>query len=91
MFDATLHRLALRPPLPPYLCGFLPCPSCHSIVFTAAFAYNAPTVVSVRLGVRHRGKYIGRRGKDTMNGAESLVRTLVGGGVNVCFTNPGTF
>jgi acetolactate synthase-1/2/3 large subunit len=26
----------------------------------------------------------------TMNGAESLVRTLVGGGVNVCFTNPGT-
>jgi acetolactate synthase-1/2/3 large subunit len=25
-----------------------------------------------------------------MNGAESLVRTLVGGGVNVCFTNPGT-
>src|ERR1700747_445630 len=26
----------------------------------------------------------------TMNGAESLVRTLVAGGVNVCFTNPGT-
>ncbi len=25
-----------------------------------------------------------------MNGAESLVRTLVGGGVKVCFTNPGT-
>ena len=25
-----------------------------------------------------------------MNGAESLVRTLLGGGVNVCFTNPGT-
>jgi len=25
-----------------------------------------------------------------MNGAESLVRTLVSGGVNVCFTNPGT-
>jgi acetolactate synthase-1/2/3 large subunit len=25
-----------------------------------------------------------------MNGAESLVRTLVGGGVQVCFTNPGT-
>jgi acetolactate synthase I/II/III large subunit len=25
-----------------------------------------------------------------MNGAESLVRTLVGGGVEVCFTNPGT-
>jgi len=25
-----------------------------------------------------------------MNGAESLVRTLVQGGVNVCFTNPGT-
>src|SRR5690349_3986006 len=25
-----------------------------------------------------------------MNGAESLVQTLVGGGVNVCFANPGT-
>jgi acetolactate synthase I/II/III large subunit len=25
-----------------------------------------------------------------MNGAESLVRTLVGGGVNTCFANPGT-
>ena len=25
-----------------------------------------------------------------MNGAESLVRTLIAGGVNVCFTNPGT-
>ncbi len=25
-----------------------------------------------------------------MNGAESLVRTLIDGGVNVCFTNPGT-
>jgi acetolactate synthase I/II/III large subunit len=27
---------------------------------------------------------------NAMNGAESLVRTLVAGGVNVCFTNPGT-
>ena len=25
-----------------------------------------------------------------MNGAQSLVRTLVANGVNVCFTNPGT-
>src|SRR5450755_1890725 len=25
-----------------------------------------------------------------MNGAESLIRTLVGGGVEVCFSNPGT-
>ena len=25
-----------------------------------------------------------------MNGAESLVRTLLAGGVDVCFTNPGT-
>ncbi|MEQ9124719.1 MAG: thiamine pyrophosphate-binding protein, partial [Alphaproteobacteria bacterium] len=25
-----------------------------------------------------------------MNGAESLVRTLVASDVNVCFTNPGT-
>src|SRR5215207_10120733 len=31
-----------------------------------------------------------REGNETMNGAESLVRTLVAGGVNVCFTNPGT-
>src|SRR6516165_2219657 len=29
-------------------------------------------------------------GEGFMNGAESLVRTLVGGGVNVCFANPGT-
>src|SRR5579872_6022450 len=29
-------------------------------------------------------------GSQRMNGAESLVRTLVAGGVNVCFTNPGT-
>jgi acetolactate synthase I/II/III large subunit len=28
--------------------------------------------------------------KSTMNGAESLVRTLLGGGVDVTFTNPGT-
>src|SRR5215475_7783030 len=27
---------------------------------------------------------------EAMNGAESLVRTLIVGGVNVCFTNPGT-
>jgi acetolactate synthase-1/2/3 large subunit len=25
-----------------------------------------------------------------MNGAESLLRTLIGGGVDICFTNPGT-
>ncbi|MDQ1501139.1 MAG: acetolactate synthase large subunit, partial [Actinomycetota bacterium] len=25
-----------------------------------------------------------------MNGAQSLIRTLVGAGVNVCFANPGT-
>src|SRR5438132_11360499 len=30
------------------------------------------------------------KGNGTMNGAESLVRTLVVGGVDVCFTNPGT-
>ncbi|WP_204270754.1 thiamine pyrophosphate-binding protein, partial [Escherichia coli] len=29
-------------------------------------------------------------GSEMMNGAESLVRTLVAGDVNVCFTNPGT-
>jgi acetolactate synthase-1/2/3 large subunit len=31
-----------------------------------------------------------RRSEAGMNGAESLARTLVAGGVNVCFTNPGT-
>jgi acetolactate synthase-1/2/3 large subunit len=31
-----------------------------------------------------------RTGAKTMNGAESLVRTLVAGGVDVCFANPGT-
>ena len=25
-----------------------------------------------------------------MNGADSLIRTLVAGGVNICFSNPGT-
>ncbi len=29
-------------------------------------------------------------GTDEMNGAESLVRTLLGSGVDTCFTNPGT-
>jgi hypothetical protein len=29
-------------------------------------------------------------GEFVMNGAESLGRTMVGGGVNVCFANPGT-
>src|SRR5260370_1542801 len=29
-------------------------------------------------------------GSGIMNGAESLVRTLVAGGVDVCFANPGT-
>jgi acetolactate synthase I/II/III large subunit len=29
-------------------------------------------------------------GVERMNGAESLVRTLVAGGVDVCFANPGT-
>src|ERR1700754_1154201 len=32
----------------------------------------------------------GANGSGTMNGAESLVRTLVKGGVDVCFANPGT-
>src|SRR5882762_8138376 len=32
----------------------------------------------------------GANGSGMMNGAESLVRTLVAGGVDVCFANPGT-
>src|SRR6201746_2204823 len=38
---------------------------------------------------RDRPRTTGNRG-GTMNGAESLVRTLVAGGVDVCFANPGT-
>jgi acetolactate synthase I/II/III large subunit len=37
----------------------------------------------------HHAKWI-RIGETVMNGAESLVRTLVAGGVDVCFANPGT-
>jgi acetolactate synthase-1/2/3 large subunit len=33
---------------------------------------------------------LGTAGSDTMNGAESLIRTLVDSGVEVCFANPGT-
>src|SRR5439155_7039681 len=36
------------------------------------------------------GRGLAGAGNHAMNGAESLVRTLVGGGVNVCFSNPGT-
>src|SRR5258707_13472132 len=32
----------------------------------------------------------GANGSGMMNGAESLVRTLVAGGVDICFANPGT-
>src|SRR6202795_74434 len=35
-------------------------------------------------------KQTSRTGVERMNGAESLVRTLVAGGVDVCFANPGT-
>src|SRR5262249_9124814 len=41
-----------------------------------------------------RGLFAGHRGSlvhsKLMTGAESLVRTLVAGGVQVCFANPGT-
>src|SRR6059058_1317075 len=36
------------------------------------------------------GRAAHRSENHAMNGAESLVRTLVGGGVDVCFANPGT-
>src|SRR5439155_678204 len=39
---------------------------------------------------RNSGPRARPSGDDRMNGAESLVRTLVGGGVDVCFANPGT-
>src|SRR4029453_9901261 len=38
----------------------------------------------------HYGSSVTVGREASMNGAESLVRTLVAGGVNVCFTNPGT-
>src|SRR5262245_66204990 len=44
-----------------------------------------------------RSRYRGSAGGDAcapreerMNGAESLIRTLVDAGVNICFANPGT-
>src|SRR5215468_6108168 len=43
---------------------------------------DLPDQPAIRKTQEHRG--------GTMNGAESLVRTLVAGGVDVCFTNPGT-
>jgi acetolactate synthase I/II/III large subunit len=42
-------------------------------------------MIDLRLTLRKRANRSG-----TMNGAESLVRTLVAGGVDVCFANPGT-
>src|SRR5262245_32675157 len=41
-------------------------------------------------GRRVRAHASQRVGRSSMNGAESLVRTLVKGGVEVCFANPGT-
>lgn len=41
-------------------------------------------------GIVHAQTGLPSEGSRTMNGAESLVRTLLAGGVDVCFTNPGT-
>jgi acetolactate synthase-1/2/3 large subunit len=41
------------------------------------------------IDLAQRSRNVGN-GSETMNGAESLVRTLVAGGVDVCFANPGT-
>ena len=52
-------------------------------------ALNYCSLLGITLG-EYAG-FIGAQGKDErMNGAESLVRTLVGAGVEVCFANPGT-
>src|SRR5262245_55250635 len=40
--------------------------------------------------LHYRRRQSEHEGEASMNGAESLARTLVAGGVNVCFTNPGT-
>src|SRR5205807_9971798 len=45
---------------------------------------------SGRVNETRRNRVDARSGEAAMNGAESLVRTLVGGGVDVCFANPGT-
>jgi acetolactate synthase-1/2/3 large subunit len=42
------------------------------------------------IDLRFLDKRAGWNGSGMMNGAESLVRTLVAGGVDVCFANPGT-
>ena len=39
---------------------------------------------------KHRPTPMVEKMTEKMNGAESLVRTLIAGGVDVCFTNPGT-
>jgi acetolactate synthase-1/2/3 large subunit len=49
-----------------------------------------PRPVPGILRMDRRAAVDGVSGVNGMNGAESLVRTLVGGGVNVCFANPGT-
>src|SRR5438270_2896636 len=46
--------------------------------------------VTGRPGRRARELPVSDGTPSNMNGAESLVRTLVEGGVEVCFTNPGT-
>ena len=46
--------------------------------------------LAARVGGGHAAPPRDAIGEGIMNGAESLVRTLVGGGVNVCFANPGT-
>src|SRR5579863_1603404 len=43
-----------------------------------------------RIGAAPRNSGFNCDGARAMNGAESLVRTLVGGGVTTCFANPGT-
>ncbi len=62
-------------------------------------AIQAPALLGTAGRYNWRAKLAGRsvnlahfecEGVRFMNGAESLVRTLVGGGVEVCFANPGT-
>ena len=41
--------------------------------------------------IRQASEQFSAQGRnERMNGAESLVRTLAGAGVEVCFANPGT-
>ena len=46
--------------------------------------------LSSHSGIRQKGPIGEASGESLVNGAESLVHTLLGSGVDTCFANPGT-